>query len=80
MENQLLNYQKEVLERNKGKKVEWYSPFGISEGYIQDLRYMFGNLQWIISKSKNPRSEFNLNNGQWFIVDPLRLTEIQKSK
>ena len=71
-------YEQEVLKHNKGKKVKFLSGLGgIMEGYIQNADYHFGCFNYEVSKAKNPRSEFNLNTGNWFLVGPSHIIGLE---
>lgn len=60
-----------ALEVNKGKKIKFFDGMGNeAEGWIQSAGIRFGQFCYEVSKAKNPKSEFNLAGGRWYLVPP----------
>lgn len=70
-----LNYKEKTAgESNKGKKVKFFDGMGNEkEGWIYGLcRFgLNGELCWVISQSKKPRTKVSLLAGRWFLIHPL---------
>jgi len=76
MENRFNKIQQMILDANMGKKINFYNGLGeLSTGYIQGADLVGSERFFIyrVSIAKNPKGEFNMNNGRWFWVPPINV-------
>lgn len=70
----LTNREHRALQYNLGKQVRYTDAYGDEHtGFIHGANKDMGAFNYEISKSKKPRSSYQLGKGSWCLVAPINI-------